>query len=175
MDEVAYENNLAEDESVSIKIDFSRDFVWQNNNGQFKFGVKHQAREKFNKLDVTIYDGGFDDVTAAQFGTSSLDYNLGNFGPGIQQNTLRNYVLSNRSHFEVNDLDSTIENSGGSYNSEEDITSAYAMVTLDIDKWQIVTGLRFEDTRFKTAGNRVELIADEVNDNEQVVKTISKI
>ena len=45
MDEIVHENNLSEDEQVSLKIDFSNDFVWQNNNGQFKFGFKHQTRE----------------------------------------------------------------------------------------------------------------------------------
>lgn len=169
MDEVAYENNLTEDESISFKIDISRDFVWQNNNGQLKFGVKHQAREKFNKLNATIYDGGFDDTTAEQFGGSSLDYSLGDFGPSIKEGSLRSFVLSNRSNFEINELDSSIDNSGGSFESQEDVTAAYAMITLDINDWQIVTGLRYEGTEFETTGNQVELIADEVNDDESVV------
>jgi TonB-dependent receptor len=169
MDEIAYENNFTQDESLSFKIDITRDFVWQNNNGHFKFGVKHQAREKFNKLNVTIYDGGFDDVTAEQFGQSSLDYSLGNFGPSIEGGSLRNYILSNNSNFEINDLDSSIDTSGGSFKSKEDITAAYAMVTLDINDWQIVTGLRYEGTQFDTVGNKVELIADEINDDERVV------
>jgi TonB-dependent receptor len=168
MDEIAYENNLSEDEALSVKVDLTRDFVWNNNNGQFKFGVKHQAREKFTRLDALIFDGGFDDITANQFGTSSPDFNLGDFGPGLDQSSLKSYVLSNRGSFEINPLDSSIESAGGSFESEENITAAYAMMTLDIDNWQIVTGLRYENTSFDTLGNRVELIADEVNDDERI-------
>lgn len=169
MDEVAYENNYTEDESLSFKVDITRDFVWQNNNGQFKFGVKHQARKKKNELDVTIYDGGFDGVTAENFGTSAPNYSLGNFGPGIDERLLRTHVLLNRNDFDINQLDSEIDTVGSSFNSEEDITAAYAMLTLTIDDWQIVTGLRYEDTRFATLGNRVELIVDEINDDENVI------
>lgn len=168
MDEIVYENNLTEDESISFKVDLSRDFVWQNNNGQFKFGLKHQAREKFNTLDATVFDGGFDDVTAAQFGTNAPDFSLSNFGPSLNQATLKSFVLANKENLEVNQLDSDIDTAGGSFESEEDVTAAYAMVTLDIDNWQVVTGVRYEKTSFKTSGNRVELIADEVNDDESV-------
>ncbi len=168
MDEVVYEDNLSEDEALSFKIDLSRDFVWKNNNGQFKFGFKHQAREKFNRLSATVYDGGFDDITAAQFGTNAPDYNIGDFGPGLSEDGVRGFVKSNLSQFEINELDSMIDSLGNSYESEEDVTAAYAMITLDIDKWRIITGLRYEDTSFETTGNRVELIADEVNDDERV-------
>lgn len=169
MDEIAYENNLTEDEELSFKVDFSKDFVWQNNNGQFKFGFKHQSREKFNDADVTIYDGGFDDIFAQQFATATPNYNIGNFGPGISQNSLKDYVIANRADFDVDQLKSTIDSKGSSFESNEDVSAAYAMVTLDIDKWRIITGVRYESTRFDTQGNKVELVADEVNDNEQVL------
>ena len=168
MDEIAYEDNLSEDEELSLKVDLSRDFVWQNNNGQFKFGFKHQSREKFNRVNATIYDGGFNDTRAAQFGTDAPDFNLGNFGPGISENGVNRFVKTNLAQFEVNELDTRIDSQGNSYKSEEEVTAAYAMITLDIDKWRIITGLRYEDTSFETTGNRVELIADEINDDERV-------
>lgn len=168
LDEIAYENNLSEDESLSFKLDISRDFVWQNNNGQIKFGVKHQAREKFNALDVTIYDGGFNDATAMQFSSAAPSYNLGSFGPAIDRNSMRSFVEENRSSFEINKIDSDIDSLGGSYTSKEDVTSAYAMVSLDVDQWRIVTGVRYEGTNFETSGNKVDLVVDEVNDSEQV-------
>ena len=171
MDEIVYEHNLAEDEELSFKVDFSRDFVWQNNNGIFKFGVKHQTREKSNRVNATVYDGGFDDMTAAQFGTNAPKYNLGDFGPGMSRGELSSFVKSNLNQFEVNELDTMIDSNAGTYTSEEDVSAAYAMITLDIDNWRIITGFRYEDTSFETAGNRVELIADEVNDEETVAIT----
>ena len=168
LDEIVHENNLAEDKELSVKIDFSKDFVWQNNNGQFKFGFKHQSREKFNLARATVYDDGFDNITAAQFGTGPVDYNLGQFGPGISSSQLRGFVNANLAQFEINELDSSIESLGNSYQSEEDVTAGYAMLTFDINDWRIITGLRYEDTAFSTRGNRVELIADEINDDERV-------
>ena len=112
---------------LSFKVDFSKDFVWQNNNGQFKFGFKHQSREKFNDADVTIYDGGFDDIMAQQFATATPNYNIGNFGPGISQSSLKDYVLTNRADFDVDQLKSTIDSKGNSFESNEDVSAAYAM------------------------------------------------
>jgi TonB-dependent receptor len=169
MDEVVSENNLSEDEEFSVKADFSRDFVWNNNNGEVKFGFKHQSREKSNRARAMVYDGGFSSATAAQFGSDAPDYQLGNFGPGISEGSLSQFVNANSAQFELNDLDSQIESDGNTFESAEDVTAAYAMVTLDIDDWRIITGVRYEDTRFETTGNRVELIADEINDDERVV------
>ncbi|MFT5760181.1 MAG: TonB-dependent receptor [Alteromonadaceae bacterium] len=168
MDEISYENNLTEDEELSVKLDLSKNFVWNNYNGQLKFGAKHQARQKFNEVDVTIYDGGFDDVTAQNFANSTPDYTLGNFGPGLKRDQLKRFVLDNRSQFDENVQEALIDNKGKSYESDEKVTSAYFMMTLDLEQWQIVTGLRYENTRFETRGNRVELIVDDVNDDENV-------
>jgi len=172
LDEIAFENNLTEDEELSIRIDVSKDFVWKNHNIQFKFGAKHSQREKFNDVNVIIYDGGFDDATAANFAANEPDFQLGGFGPGIGRQTLRDFVMNNRGQFDQNILESQISNAGDSYISDEDITAAYAMLTLDIDNWHIVTGLRYEHTAFSTQGNKVELIVDEVSDDEQVNITL---
>jgi len=171
LDEVVHENNLSEDEEISIRFDISKDFVWQNNNGVVKFGGKYHSREKFNRVDANIYDGGFDDVTADIFSSGSVDYGLGHFGEGISQQGLLKFVNSNKESFERNQLESDIENRGNSYQSEEDVLALYAMMTLDIDKWQFVAGVRYEGTRFDTKGNRVELIVDDVADSESVLIT----
>lgn len=168
MDEVVNENNLTEDEETSFKLDITKDLVWNNHNGAFKFGGKYRTREKFNNVSSSIYDGGFDDVTADEFSTGEVEYSLGSFGEGLSRSGLAEYVRANESSFELNSLESEIESKGNSYNSNEDVLALYAMVTLEIEKWQIVAGLRYEDTSFETSGNRVELIADEVTDTEIV-------
>ncbi|HBY88031.1 MAG TPA: TonB-dependent receptor, partial [Colwellia sp.] len=173
LDEVAYENNLTEDEEVTLALDFSKDFVWQNNNGQIKFGGKYRAREKFNRVNAAIYDGGFTDAaggdtTAQAFNTGPVDYNLGEFGPGLSQNQLSNYVLTNIDNFELNSLKSDIESQGSSYTSNEDVLALYAMVSFDINDWYIVAGVRYEDTSFSTQGNKVDLIVDEGDGSEIV-------
>lgn len=171
MDEIVWENNNSEDEETSIKLDASHDFVWNNHNATFKTGVKLRNRNKFNDADITVFDGGFNDATGADFATSDVDWGLGSFGPGMDRQQLRSFFNSNFSGFEINSLDTTIESSGASYESSEDIFAAYAMLDLDINHWNIIFGLRYEDTQFTTSGNRVELIVDEVADIEEVVVT----
>jgi TonB-dependent receptor len=168
LDEVVNENNFSEDESLSFKLDISKDFVWNNNNGEFKFGGKYQTRDKIKEVDVVVYDGGFDDVFASQFETAEPNFDLGSFGPGISRSAMAQYFNANKQNFEINQVDSDIDTLGQSYTSDEDILAAYAMVTLDIDKWNIVAGVRYEDTSFSTSGNRVELIVDDVADSERV-------
>ncbi|NTS77625.1 TonB-dependent receptor [Catenovulum sp. SM1970] len=169
LDEIAFENNHTEDEELSFKIDLTRDFVWNNHNGQLKFGAKHRSREKSNRPDVVIYDGGFDDASALNFAANTPDWDHGNFGPGLSKAAIRSFFFQNQSGFEVNGLDSQIDSLSDAYSSEEDITAAYGMVSLDVDSWHIVAGLRYESTDFSTQGNKVELIVDEINDDEQVV------
>ena len=168
LDEIVYAHNLAEDEEVSVKLDFTKDFVWNNHNAQFKFGGKYRSREKFNNVETTIYDGGFDDINAQQFNNGAVDYNLGDFGSGLSESAIKHYFFANRASFEINQNESDIENKGNSYTSKEDIFATYAMLTLDIDNWHIVTGLRYEKTNFETSGNKVSLVIDDVNDNETV-------
>jgi TonB-dependent receptor len=166
LDEVAYENNLAEDEEVTLALDLSKDFVWNNHNGQLKFGGKYRSREKFNRVDAAIYDGGFsdgsgEDITGQAFNSGIVDFNLGEFGPGLSQSQLSSYVLSNKHNFELNSLESDIESKGNSYNSNEDVLALYAMVNIDLNDWNIVAGVRYEDTSFSTSGNKVDLIVDD--------------
>jgi len=166
MDEVVYENNNSEDEEVSIGLDLTKDFVWQNNNGAFKLGGKYRSREKEKSANSILYDGDFGDITAENFNSGTVDYSLGDFGPGLSQQSIQDYVKANRSSFALNQTESDIETRANSYTSSEDVFALYAMMTLDIEKWQIVTGLRYESTDFETTGNRVELVVDDVNDTE---------
>ncbi|WP_105171821.1 TonB-dependent receptor [Pseudoalteromonas sp. T1lg24] len=168
LDEIVSENNVSEDEALSVKFDVSKDFVWQNNNAELKFGAKYQTREKFNDVNVVVFDGGFNDALASQFAVGAPDYDLGSFGPGLSRSDIAQFVNANKSNFDVNAIDSKIDSFGQSYTSDEDILAAYGMITMDINAWHIVAGVRYEDTSFSTAGNRVELVADDINDSEFV-------
>ncbi|PQJ53347.1 TonB-dependent receptor [Psychrosphaera saromensis] len=168
LDEIVAENNLAEDEETSFRVDITKSFIWNNNSGEFKFGGKYSTREKTNSVLSNIYDGGFDDLTAEDFNGGSVDFSLGSFGDGLSREGIQQFVSDNKDNFERNDLESEIETKGNSYNSSEDVFAAYAMVTLDIDKWQVITGLRYEGSEFATKGNQVELLVDEINDDESV-------
>ena len=171
MDKIEAANNLSEDEELSFKLDFSRDFVWQNNNGEFKFGFKHQNREKRNDVKVAIYDGDFLDALGSDFVAPAPDFDLGSFGPGLDRGAIQAFVRKNKEAFAFNSNESQVESDGQSYVSNEDITAAYAMVSMDIDKLHVVAGVRYEGTRFETQGNQVDLVVDKVSDTETVTTT----
>ena len=166
MDEIETNDNLTEDEEVSFKFDATTAISLLGASGELKVGAKHRAREKFNRINVKIYDGGFDDVTAADFNGGSVDWNLGDFGNGISRDGLANYVRSNLSTLELNANESGVATLGESYTSEETITAAYAMVDLDFDKLNVVAGLRYESTDFSTNGNSVSLDVNEDDETE---------
>jgi len=168
MDEVVAENNLAKDEEISFKLDLTKDFVWNNYNGAFKFGGKYRSREKISSVNANVYDGGFDGVTADMFSTGEVDYSLGRFGEGLSQDGLASFEQTNQGSFELNQIESDIDSQGNSYQSAEDVLALYVMMTIDIDQWQVVAGVRYEGTSFETQGNRVELIVDDANDSETV-------
>ncbi len=168
LDEIETNDNLTEDKELSFKFDASTSIELLNTQGTAKFGAKHRDREKFNRIDVKIYDGGFDDVTAANFSTNAPDWQLGNFGPGLSRSQISSYVNDNLSQFELNENESQVATQGESYTSEESITAIYAMVDLDFDKLNLVAGLRYESTDFSTRGNRVTLDVNEDTESETV-------
>lgn len=168
LDELVWENNNTEDESLTLKLDLNKDLTLAGYNTQLKFGAKYAQREKFNDVRTTVFDGGFNDATAEQFSVAAPDWSLSAFGPGLSRSEIARFVATNRADFDVNQLDSDIETKGRSFISNEDIFAAYAMFIIDMGAWQVITGLRYEATDFSTSGNKVELIMDEVNEDERV-------
>ncbi|OKY26690.1 TonB-dependent receptor [Thalassotalea sp. PP2-459] len=171
LDEVAFEDNQAEDTEVSFKFDLSRQVSFGQYIGEVKTGAKYRRREKTADANIAIFDGDFDDLLGSDFQGKSPDWGLGQFGPALSREALRLYFNDNRSSLSRAELDSELESNGASYVSNEDIFAAYLMTKVDIDKLRIVAGLRYENTDFSTQGMRVELIEDEISDIEQVVNT----
>lgn len=168
LDEVTYSDSLTEDEELSVRFDVKHFVNLGDISSELKFGAKYTTREKHNTVNATIYDGGFGDVTGSQFAAPAPEFSLGNFGPGLSQQALRSFIKTNRSNFETNQNESIATNKGESYTNDEDVAAAYAMITMDIDDWHIVTGLRYERTSFSTSGYRVDSIVDDINDDERV-------
>ena len=172
LDEVSFEKNHAEDSETMVKADFTRYFDWQANQVEFKFGGKYRSREKSADADIIIYDGDFDDIDPSIFASSTPDWGLGDFGPGLDRSFMREYYGQQSNAFEIADLDSEVESNGASYVNQEDILALYLMGKIDLENLRIVAGLRYEDTDFSTSGMRVELIENEATDIEEVVNTL---
>lgn len=170
-DEISLEKNDAQDTESSAKFDMTR-FVDMNGTAlELKFGAKYRTREKQTTASVMIFDGDFDQLDPGMFASATPDWGLGNFGPGLSRSGMRDYFNRQRNNLELAELDSEIESNGASYTNNEDITALYMMAKFDLDNLRIAGGLRYENTRFSTAGMRVELIENEQTDSEEVVNT----
>lgn len=171
VDEISFEDNYTKDTETSVKLDFSRPLNLSGYIGELKIGTKYRSREKDRDSKVAIFDGDFDGINPQQFATTSPDYSLGNLGPGLGRNAMRDYFNDNRNALELDELNSEVESRGATYVNEEDIFAAYIMGSVDIDKLRLVAGVRYERTDFSTSGMRVELVENEQTDIEEVVNT----
>ncbi|KZX02002.1 TonB-dependent receptor [Pseudoalteromonas luteoviolacea] len=171
MDEIVWENNLSEDEATSFKLDVSKDFVLQGLNAQVKLGLKYNDREKLNLVKTVVYDKGFDGITANRFASDEPSFELGQFGPSLSRQGIRDFFNANSASLHVNELESDIESKGKSYASQETVIALYSMFSIDVGNLNIITGVRFEDTDYETSGSRVELIKNDIEDRETVAIT----
>ena len=146
-DELVEENNFTDDEQTSLRLDLRRDVMVGDFDGYFKFGVHQRMREKTDDTNAVTYDGGFPgDPTLADFTTSSsLDYDLGSFGPTIDVSALSAYIAASKSSFDI-DQDNTVLDSARDYRIDEDILALYAMHRVNIGDFRVVYGLRREAT-----------------------------
>lgn len=171
LDEIEFANNYSKDSESSAKIDFTRMAEWQGYSVELKFGGKYREREKLTQAITELYDGDFDDLDPLQFSATTPDWGLGEFGPGLNKQVMRDYFNEQRSSLALVELDSELESKGASYSNNEDILALYLMGKIDIDDLRIVAGVRYEKTDFSTAGMRVELIENEQTDNEEVINS----
>lgn len=152
LDEIVFEDNKTEDEEFAIKFDITRELEFGDYFGAVKFGAKYRQREKISTPTTNIYEGGWDDVTLANFSNSNVDYGLGRFGPSANEGQLRSWFFQNQSGFELAAQDSYFETWSATYEVEEDVLATYAMVTADIDNLTVIAGVRYESTEFTTTG-----------------------
>lgn len=150
LDEVEWEESDARDKEKNIRLDLARDYDIQGYASQFKFGGKLSRRDKTNDVDVWAYDD-FDDLTLADFQHGTVDYGLGRFGPGISAGALEG-LIGGQDASEFRDEE---ESRIGDFDMSEDINAAYFMNTVDVDKWRIIAGLRYEGTELNAKGTGV--------------------
>ncbi|MEZ5509345.1 MAG: TonB-dependent receptor [Gammaproteobacteria bacterium] len=156
LDAVEQEKQFTEDQEHNLKLDLARDYDWNGNASQLKFGGKVSRREKTNDLDVWNYedfgDAGFSDaeLNLDQFTAGSVDYALGSFGPAISASAV-NRFLQNASGA-LNEEDSRIDD----FTINEDIDAAYVMNSVDIGAWHLIAGVRYEGTELEAEGTQLD-------------------
>ncbi len=147
LDEVEWEKTDARDKEKNIRLDLAREYDIAGYASQAKFGGKLSRRDKSNEVDVWAYDD-FDDLTLADFQAGNVDYALGRFGSGISAGGLEGLIGG----LDASEFYDAEQSRIGDFDMSEDINAAYFMNTLDLDKWRIIAGLRYEGTEFKAKG-----------------------
>ncbi|AOS95827.1 catecholate siderophore receptor CirA [Microbulbifer aggregans] len=171
LDEVVIEDNFTEDEEVSFRIDITREIQVAGNPSELKFGLHERRREKSGDLNAVIYDGLGGDYTLADFAMNNVDYGLGAFGPGINMGALNSFIDANLSSFEVDETDTALD-SARDYAMNEDISALYVMNSIEMDRAQLVYGVRYELTDFSAEGNRVVESGEAVPGAEEVAEDV---
>lgn len=163
LDEVEIADSNAKDTMVAAQFDLSNTWLVSSLPVEMKFGAKYTAREKQNNEDIWIYsdfdEQGISDnqLLMSAFAGDEVDYNLGEFGPSTQADSI--WAL-------VNQLDSdqaknAIESRINDFSMDEDITAAYIMGTVDIDDLKVIAGVRFEHTAISSTGTGFDESFDE--------------
>ena len=171
LDEIVFEDNFTEDEQHSFALDITREISGERFSGYVKFGGKIRRREKRNDIENTVYEGFPGDPTLTPF-VARIDYDLNDFGPGISASAIDAFVAANRDAFEI-DADGTLVDSlGGDYALDEDVNAAYVMSRMDFDNLRVVYGLRWEETKFKSSGQRI-VVDDVGGDGSPVAQAVA--
>jgi len=185
LDEISVENNYTEDKATAVRLDIIRDVFFGDNPGFIKFGGKFRTREKTRDLNELIYED-FDDAyanvpTMDQF-VGNLDYSLGNIGPGISPALQEAFFYSNAGNnpacqlttYDENGCDFILDEKGSAISSardfemDEDVTALYLMSRVDINRWRLVYGLRYERTDFSASGFNVREVDVSGQDDVQI-------
>ncbi|TDJ79505.1 TonB-dependent receptor [Pseudomonas putida] len=147
LDEVEWEKVDGKDQEKNIRLDLARDYEWQGNASQVKFGGKLSRRDKTSDTETWVYDD-FDDISLADYQSGSVNYALDHYGNGISASAIKSLIagLDKAAFYDeeasrINDFDMS-----------EDINAAYLMNTLDIGDWRLIAGLRYEGTEFSAKG-----------------------
>ncbi|MGF6330112.1 TonB-dependent receptor [Pseudomonas sp. BS3782 TE3695] len=154
LDKVDWEKQKTTDTEKNLRLDLARDYDLSGYASQVKFGGKVSRRNKDNNLDAWVYedfdDLGFSDeqLNLNQFKKGTVDYRLGQFGPGISGSAIKQLIGGlNQADF----YDET-ESRVNDFKISEDINAGYLMNTIDIDDWRFIAGMRYEGTEFEAKG-----------------------
>ena len=158
------QDNETDETATIVKADLTRSLSVGSNPASLKFGAKLTATERDNDAAQVRYNLGSTDWFASEFGhfggnfTNRID-GIGLPNMRIDPAGARSFFESNRNNlefFELAEGDTFEEEFQADYTVDEDVFAAYAMGTLDVDRWRLIAGLRFEATDIKSSGFRLD-------------------
>ncbi|WP_017446810.1 TonB-dependent receptor [Gayadomonas joobiniege] len=159
---VQYQNDQSEQDIFSAKFNAEYAYLSRSFEGAVKFGVKYTQNEK-------SFDLGNDEYDVTRNNIAGFNVDRGDFindvnGEGRKNVWFDLYALNQlfNDQPELFTFDQTASEQNKVANDkkvEETTTAAYLMNTLQIDKWQVITGLRIEQTDVESVGQQA--VADD--------------
>ncbi len=121
--------------------------------GTFEFGGRFRNVHKFANLDTRVYvptaSAGDDSLSMAHFLNNFTDSNYYGgkyvFGPAVDYDKVTAFTATVE--------DPLKDVLGNNFNFIEKVSAGYAMNTIELNRFRIITGLRFENTSENDAGN----------------------
>jgi TonB-dependent receptor len=165
LDEIEHMNEKNEDTQSSLSIDFTK----ETSTGSFKFGAKARYRTKETDEEIALWSGDGPVLSDALLPGGGSSYNLPNSIDPVPDNAIERQILASESGIEFEDLDSEIDSNVADFEYDEDVLSAYAMNTWNMDRATVIAGVRVERTKTSNRGNLVDII--EEDDDEFVEVT----
>ncbi len=160
LDELEQSKEENEDTQTSVALDLTRD----TNFGSMKFGAKMRWREKKANEDIDIYSGdGTWFLSDALLPDGGSAYGFPTPLDPVPDNRIEREILDGGTGLDFEDVDSAIDSNVADFVFDEDVMSAYAMATWDMDRGSFNVGVRVEETDLDNRGNLVELIEEDQN------------
>jgi TonB-dependent receptor len=158
--EYEHSGTTAKSQNNAFKFNIEVPFKMDNGNGSIKFGTKvRNSSRKYTQdfFNLYEYDGNAEDAPAlseynfTQGGDRNFNRKLlggdYTFGDSPEWENIANYVSENSDDFENSGLDDLDEEiAERNYEINENLYAAYLMGTMDINKLQVLGGIRFEAT-----------------------------
>jgi len=150
MDSIEMSDQTARDREHNLRLDLTHDTKFFGIDSELKFGGKISRRKKTN--DSTVWDVDGDGSSLADYLGSPADYPWGSFGPTISPSAVKNYVNGLDLNDYLDDEASRIDD----FKMHENINSAYVQNTFNAGLWRVLVGVRYEGTKFKADGTKLE-------------------
>jgi TonB-dependent receptor len=150
MDSVEMSDQTARDREHNLRLDLSHNTKVFGVDSELKFGGKISRRKKTN--DSTVWDVDGNGGSLADYQGSPADYPWGSFGPTISPSAIKNYI----SGLDLNDYLDEEASRIDDFKMHENINSAYVQNTFNAGLWRVLVGVRYEGTKFKADGTKLE-------------------
>lgn len=169
-DELTEEHQYTEDIDKKVKVDFK--LPLKNGTSVLRFGAKYKGKSKNRNNEFYEYEPEDEDsFNAAAFSNTVVktksDFLAGDYAAGtyVNKKYLSGLDLSSGAY----EQEENLEELAGNFDASEDVTAAYVRFDQAFGNFELMAGIRLENTAINYSGK--ELILDEEGDVDDLIDT----